>query len=50
MTGHVDSTLLVFLILAGTDHTNSLVPAAMFKEPAGRYPNDVATCRSSLSQ
>ena len=50
MTGHVDSTLLVLLILAGTDHTNSLVPAAMLKEPAGRYPNDVATCRSSLSQ
>lgn len=50
MTGHVDSTLLVFLILAGTDHTNSLVPAAMLKELAGRYPNDVATCSSSLRQ
>jgi hypothetical protein len=34
MTGHVDSTLLVLLILAGTDHTYSLVPAAMLKEPA----------------
>jgi hypothetical protein len=27
MPGHVDSTLLVLLILAGTDHTNSLVSA-----------------------
>ena len=34
MTGHVDSTLLVLLILAGTDHTYSLVPATMLKEPA----------------
>jgi hypothetical protein len=37
MPGQVDSTLLVLLILAGTDHTNSLVSAAMLKEPAGRY-------------
>jgi len=50
MSGHVDSTLFVLLNLAGTDHTNSLIPAAILKEPAGRYPNHVATCRSSLSQ
>ena len=47
MSGHVDSTLLVFLILAGADHTNSFVPVAMLKEAAGRYPNDV---RSDLQE